>query len=264
VSLISAAFRPGRKALVGYLTAGFPSWAAFTKAFRDLESGGADVIEIGVPFSDPIADGPTIQAASQKALLNGVNLKSILTWVTKERRRSQIPVVLMSYLNPILRLGLDRFAAQAARAGVDGLIVPDTIPEETVALSAALAGRGIDLIHLAAPTTPPDRRQWVASKSRGFLYAVSVVGVTGARKDFPPEAAAFIRSLKKISPVPVAVGFGISTPDHARAAAALADGVIVGSALLNRVREGKPLLPFVQSIRAALDAKSPGGRHGRQ
>lgn len=241
-----------KKALIGYLTAGFPSWAGFSRAFDELEEGGADVIEIGVPFSDPIADGPTIQYSSQKALEGGVTLKGILSWTAERRKKSSTPIVLMSYLNPILRLGLARFAKEAALAGVDGLIVPDTIPEETDALRESLSSEGLDLIHLVAPTTPPARRKWVASRSRGFLYAVSVAGVTGARKDFAPEAKSFLRSLKG-SPVPVAVGFGISGPDQARAVAPFVDGVIVGSALITRLREKKPLLPFVRSLRRALD-----------
>jgi tryptophan synthase alpha chain len=243
----------GRKALIGYITAGFPSMAGFERAFKDLERGGADVIEIGVPFSDPIADGPTIQYSSQVALENGVTLKGILAWVAKARKSSQVPLVLMSYLNPILKMGPRRFAKEAARAGVDGLIVPDTIPEECEVLRDMLSAEGIDLIHLVAPTTPPARRKWVAAQSRGFLYAVSVTGVTGARKALPPEAMVFIKSLKKESPVPVAVGFGISGPDQAREMAAHTDGVIVGSVLINRLKDKTPLYPFVRSLRNALD-----------
>ena len=244
-----------KKALIGYLTAGFPSWAGFGRAFEDLEKGGADVIEIGVPFSDPIADGPTIQYSSLMALKGGVTLKGILAWTAERRKKSATPIVLMSYLNPILRLGLGRFAKEASRAGVDGLIVPDTIPEETGALRESMTLTGLDLIHLVAPTTPPDRRKWVASRSRGFLYAVSVAGVTGARKSLPPEATSFLRTLKG-SPVSVAVGFGISGPDAVRAVAPFCDGVIVGSALIARLRDRKPLLPFVRSLRRALDSAS--------
>jgi tryptophan synthase alpha chain len=238
------------------LTAGFPTWAGFERAFADLERGGADLIEIGVPFSDPIADGPAIQFASQKALENGVTLKKILARVARLRRRSETPVVLMSYMNPILALGLKRFAEEAARSGVDGLIVPDLIPEEAGPLRSALDAEGLDLIHLAAPTTPPERRRMIARLSKGFLYAVSLTGVTGARRALPPETAGFLRSLKKVSPVPVAVGFGISGPDAVRAVAPFCDGVIVGSALITRLRDKKPLLPFVRSLRRALDSAS--------
>jgi tryptophan synthase alpha chain len=244
-----------RKALIAYMTAGFPTAAKADAAFRDLERGGADVIEIGVPFSDPIADGPTIQFASQKALETGLSLRDILAWVSRLRRRSQTPVVLMSYMNPILRLGFGPFAKAAAKAGVDGLIVPDSIPEETDGLRRALETEGLDLIHLVAPTTPPARRRMVASRSRGFLYAVSLTGVTGARKSVPAGALRFLDAARKDSPVPVAVGFGISGPDQVRALRKHADGVIVGSAIINHLKEGRPLLPFVKSLRAALDRK---------
>jgi tryptophan synthase alpha chain len=243
----------GRKALIAYMTAGFPDAAKADAAFRDLEKGGADVIEIGVPFSDPIADGPTIQYSSQKALEKGVSLKGVLAWVAKLRKTSSTPIVLMGYLNPILRMGLAAFARAAAQAGVDGLIVPDTIPEETTALRAALAQKGIDLIHLVAPTTPPARLKKVAGLSKGFLYAVSLTGVTGARKDVPAGALAFVKAARRVSPVPVAVGFGISGPAQVKALKRHADGVIVGSAIINHLKERRPLTPFIKSLRAELD-----------
>lgn len=245
----------GRKALIGYITAGFPSASAFEKAFRDLEAGGADVIEIGVPFSDPIADGPTIQHSSQMALESGVTLTGILATVAKLRKKSRVPIVLMTYLNPILRMGPVTFARRAAAAGADGIIIPDTIPEEAHSLRAILASEGLDLIHLIAPTTPPARRKKVAALSLGFLYAVSLTGVTGVRTGVPAGAVAFLKALKKDSPVPVAVGFGISGPEQVRALKAHVDGVIVGSALINLLKNKKPLTPFVKSLRAALDTK---------
>jgi tryptophan synthase alpha chain len=225
----------------------------FEKAFRDLEAGGADVIEIGVPFSDPIADGPTIQYSSQKALENGVTLSGVLAAAARLRKTSRVPIVFMTYLNPVLRMGAAAFARRARDAGVDGVIVPDTIPEETESLRETFAAQGLDLIHLIAPTTPPARRKRVAALSRGFLYAVSLTGVTGARKGVPEGAVAFLKALRKDSPVPVAVGFGISGPDQVRALKAHADGVIVGSALVNLLKQNKPLTPFVKSLRAALD-----------
>jgi tryptophan synthase alpha chain len=245
--------RERRKALIAYMTAGYPSMKGADRAFRDLARGGADVIEIGVPFSDPIADGPTIQASSFRALQGGVNLKKILAWVARLRKSFDLPIVLMGYMNPIHRMGYAAFARAARAAGVDGVIVPDLIPEEGKTFEAVLAAQGVHVVYLVAPTTPRSRWKMLASRSRGFLYAVSVLGVTGVRKGFPPGALSFVRDLRRQSPLPVAVGFGISGPDQARAAAKVADGVIVGSAFVARLRDKKPLLPFVKQLRAALD-----------
>jgi tryptophan synthase alpha chain len=242
------------------MTAGFPTRLKATNVFHDLERGGADIIEIGVPFSDPIADGPTIQYSSHRALEQGVSLREILIWVAHLRKKSSTPIVLMSYTNPLLRMGFGRFAEAAFRAGVDGLIVPDMIPEEAAPLRGVLAKKGIDLIFLVAPTTHPKRRRWVASQSKGFLYGVSLTGVTGARSDLSPGVVDFLKALQGESPIPVAVGFGVSTPSQVRALAPHVDGVIVGSAFIQRLREGKPLAPFVQSLRLALDK---GGFHAR-
>ena len=242
-----------RKALIAYVTAGYSSLTATGQTARVLEEEGVDVIELGVPFSDPVADGPTIQYASQKALEKGISLSDILKWTKNFRKSSQIPLVLMSYMNPVHRMGYERFARAAADAGVDGLIVPDLIPEESAALGEAMASRGLCLIFLVAPTTPPERRKWVARKSRGFLYAVSVAGVTGARKLLPGDVVRFLKDLRKSSPVPVALGFGISSPAHIRAFGPYADGVIFGSALIDKLRKREPVRPFVKSLRTALD-----------
>ncbi len=246
--------RENRKALIAYVTAGFPSLKETDRSVRDLERAGADVIEIGVPFSDPIADGPTIQYSSQKALEKGITLSRILAWIKTVRERSQVPLVLMSYLNPIHHMAYGKFARAAAAAGVDGLIVPDLIPEEAGEIRKVLKAHGLDMIFLVAPTTPRERRKWVARQSAGFLYAVSVTGVTGARKRFPPGTFEFIKTLRRDSPVPVALGFGISGPDQVRSFAPHVDGVIVASALIQRLRDRKPLFPFMKSLRAALDS----------
>jgi tryptophan synthase alpha chain len=211
-------------------------------------------VEIGVPFSDPIADGPTIQFSSQKALEKGITLEAILRWVARVRKTSETPIVLMSYLNPIHHQGYAKFAKAASTAGVDGLIVPDLIPEESVELRKILRSQGIDLIHLVAPTTPPARQKWIAGKTRGFLYAVSVTGVTGARKSLPSDTIAFLKGLRRAAKVPVALGFGISGPEQAREYGRHADGVIFGSALIQRLRDRKPVYPFVKSMRQALDS----------
>jgi tryptophan synthase alpha chain len=259
--------RENRRALIAYVTGGYPSLKALNGIARDLERAGVDVLEVGVPFSDPIADGPTIQFSSQKALEAGATLSAILRWAAAFRRSSEMPLVLMSYLNPVHRMGYDEFSRRAAASGVDGLIVPDLVPEEAGTLRGILARRGLDLIHLVAPTTPPERRARVARLSRGFLYAVSVTGVTGARNSLPAEVFRFLKGLRRVSPVPVALGFGISGPEQARKCAPHADGVIVGSAFIERLRGGRPLFPFAKSLRAALDSipragvkKRPGGR----
>ncbi len=246
--------REGRKAFIAYLTAGYPSLEKTLLCARELERAGADALELGVPFSDPVADGPTIQFSSQKALEKGATLEKILRLVERLRRTSRMPVVLMSYLNPIHRRGYRTFARDARRAGVDGLIVPDLIPEEAGALRRALEAEGLALIFLAAPTTPPRRRRMIAGRTRGFLYAVSLTGVTGARRAMPQDTVRFLRELRNVSKSPVAVGFGISRPEQARRFGALADGVIVGSAFIEKLRRGRSLTPLARSLRRALDA----------
>jgi tryptophan synthase alpha chain len=243
----------GRKALIAYVTGGFPTLAAMDKAVKELVGAGVDLIEIGIPFSDPIADGPTIQFSSQKALEGGITPARVLDWVKTFRQTSQTPIVLMTYLNPIERMGLNVFARRARTAGVDGVIVPDLIVEEGRPLENALGAKGIHLVYLVAPTTPPHRRSDIARRSRGFLYAVSLTGVTGVRRSLPKELGAFLRDVRRRSPVPVAVGFGISDAAQARQVAAQADGVIVGSAFISRMKNREPLAPFARSLRRALD-----------
>jgi tryptophan synthase alpha chain len=223
------------------------------QAAREMVKAGVDLVEVGVPFSDPIADGATIQASSHHALQRGVTPGALFDWVKRFRRLSQTPVVFMTYMNPVHRMGLDAFARKARAAGVDGVIVPDLIIEEGAPLETALAREGVHLIYLAAPTTPPARRTQIARRSRGFLYAVSLAGVTGARRDLPKDLGDFLSDLRRRSPVPVAVGFGISDAAQARRAAAQADGVIVGSAIVQRMGGRTPLGAFLRSLRRALD-----------
>ncbi len=244
----------GRKALVAYVTGGYPSLPAMDRAVRDLVKAGVDLVEIGVPFSDPIADGPTIQLSSQKALEGGITPARLLDWVKSFRKKHETPMVLMTYMNPIQGMGLNSFARRARAAGVDGVIVPDLIIEEGRPLEKALGSAGIHLIYLVAPTTPPPRRTEIARRSRGFLYAVSLTGVTGARRALPRDLGSFLADVRRRSPVPVAVGFGISDGEQARHAAAHADGVIVGSAFITRLKNREPLAPFARSLRRALDA----------
>lgn len=243
----------GRKALIAYVTGGYPTLSAMDRAVKELVGAGVDLVEIGIPFSDPIADGPTIQFSSQKALEGGITPDRLLDWVKKFRTTNETPVVLMTYMNPVKRMGLNSFARRARKAGVDGVIIPDLIIEEGGPLEKAFGLMGIHLIYLVAPTTPPPRRTEIARRSRGFLYAVSLTGVTGIRRSLPKDLGSFLADVRRRSPVPVAVGFGISDAAQAREVAAQADGVIVGSAFVSRMKNREPLGPFTRSLRTALD-----------
>jgi tryptophan synthase alpha chain len=242
-----------RKALILYLTVGFPRYDSALELVPQLVAAGADMIELGVPFSDPLAEGPTIQRATQRALQNGVTTRSCLETVRQLREQGvTVPLLLMGYLNPLLRYGVDRFAADAATAGVDGIILPDLPPEESHAIDAACRANTMDLIMFVAPTSTPARIAHVAAHATGFIYCVSVTGVTGARAALPPELPQFLGRIRDRTTTPLAVGFGISTPDHARQVAAIADGVVVGSALLNTIERGDDMIAFVRSLRHAI------------
>jgi len=225
------------KALIGYLTAGYPTAQTFEKLVPELVLAGLDILEIGIPFSDPIADGPVIQQASQKALDQGVTLNWIFETTRRLREKVSIPFIYMSYCNPIYAMGIDQFFARAQECGADGIIIPDLIPEVGEPYETAAAKHGIHLIYLAAPTTPTHRLSLIAKKTRGFLYVVSLTGVTGTRTELPKDLGPFISKVRRASRTPVAVGFGVSTPEHARTLAPLADGVIVGSALIKAVSD---------------------------
>ena len=249
----------GRCGLIPFLAAGDPSLDVTEGLVREFEARGADIVELGVPFSDPLADGVVNQRAYQRALGSGVTLPRILESVARIRRRSKIPIVLMSYVNPIHRFGLQRFPSAARDAGVDGLIVSDCPPEEMGELHVALEGAGVYPILLIAPTSPARRISLIAAKSRGYIYYVSLRGVTGARAELPDDLAAGIRRVRVLTDTPLAVGFGISTPAQARAVSELADAVIVGSAVVATVERslGTPHLAarvgeFVGGLRAAL------------
>jgi tryptophan synthase alpha chain len=244
----------GQKALIAYVTGGYPTISVMDHAVRELVRAGVDLVEVGVPFSDPIADGPTIQFASQKALEAGVTPAAILEWAETFRKTHQTPLVLMTYMNPIQRMGIKTFARRARTAGVDGVIVPDLIIEEGGRLEKDLEREGVHLIYLVAPTTPPKRRTIIARRSRGFLYAVSLTGVTGAQRSLPKDLGNFLSDIRRRSPVPVAVGFGISDAAQARQVAVFSDGVIVGSAIVSRMKNREPLVPFARSLRRALDS----------
>ncbi|MGH9804108.1 MAG: tryptophan synthase subunit alpha [Candidatus Acidiferrales bacterium] len=227
-----AARRNGRPALVAYVTAGDPN-LKFTEALvLALAEAGADIIELGVPFSDPIADGPVIQRASERALKHGTTLRAVLKLAQRLRRKSAVPLVLFSYYNPVLQFGVERFAAAAAEAGVDGALITDLTPEEAGGYVKTMRLAGLDTVFLAAPTSTPARLRAIARLSRGFLYVISRRGTTGARQDVPAEVKALVRRVRRATRLPVAVGFGISRREHVEALRGVADGVVVGSALV--------------------------------
>ncbi|MCY4129085.1 MAG: tryptophan synthase subunit alpha [Gammaproteobacteria bacterium] len=226
--------RLDEKGLITFITAGDPNLSATVPALKKLADAGADVLELGVPFTDPEADGPAIQRSSERALLNRVTLRKTCEQVALFRQHDEVtPVVLMGYMNPILALGIDPFAQLAADSGVDGLIVVNLPPEEAAELNAALSPRGIDLILLVAPTTPIERIEALASSGSGFLYYVSIKGITGADHLDVTDVAQRVASIKKTTDLPVSVGFGIKTPEAAAAVAKVADAVVVGSALVD-------------------------------
>ena len=233
-----AARGQGRAALVAYLMAGDPDLPASESLALACIRGGADVLELGLPFSDPIADGPEIQRAGQRALRGGTRPRDVLELVGRLRGRTDAPLVVMSYVNPILAMGLEDFARSARDAGVDGLIVPDLSMEESAEVRSSLDACGIDHIQLVAPSTSPDRARAVAAASRGFLYVVARYGTTGTRENLPPELPSRLQVLRSVTDLPLAVGFGVTTPDHVRALRrAGADGIVVGSAIVRRIGE---------------------------
>jgi tryptophan synthase alpha chain len=229
-----AALRTARKpGLVTYVTAGDPDLPRTADILRSLDRAGADVLEVGVPFSDPLADGPVIQRATERALASGTTLAGVLDLVGGLRAEIRAPIVLFSYANPILRLGAERFADRARDAGVDGVLVLDLPIEEADEFRAMLAERGIDTILLLSPTTSDQRLRKAAALGSGFLYAISRLGVTGARDAIAAGAEDMVRRIRAVSPLPVALGFGISKPEHVREVGRWADAAVVGSALVD-------------------------------
>jgi tryptophan synthase alpha chain len=223
----------GRSAFMPYVCAGDPTQEISQKLFLTLEAAGADIIELGVPFSDPIADGPTIQKASERALTNKISLRGVLDMVKTLRQETQIPIALMTYYNLIFRMGEANFCAAARKVGADGVIIPDLPPEEASTLLEVAPAHDLATIFLTAPTSSPERMRFIASVSTGFIYCVSVTGVTGARAALSDEMQPMVTELKKQTQKPVCVGFGVSTSEQANTVARLADGVIVGSAIIN-------------------------------
>jgi tryptophan synthase alpha chain len=263
VSRFAATFKRlrarGERALVAYIMAGDPSLEETRRLVVEAEKRGADAIELGVPFSDPLADGPVVQRAGLRALASGTTLPRVLETVATLRTQVGLPIALMTYYNPVFVFGLKGFARTAVDAGVDGLIVPDLPYEESGPLRAEAEPAGLDLVQFVAPTSTPSRVKAIARLSRGFIYLVSLTGITGERRELPRDLDAQIRTLRLVTTKPVCVGFGVSTPEQAAAVGKLADGVIVGSALVRLIERhaGTPELidqfgTVIESLKAPL------------
>ncbi len=257
----------GGGALVPYFTAGDPSLEVTRALVEEAAARGADLIELGLPFSDPLADGPTIQRAGARALAAGVSLAKLLPVVADLRGQVAAPLVLMTYLNPLHRYGLEAAARDLAQAGFAGLIVPDLPLEESGALQRTARAAGLDLVQLAAPTSGPERLRRIARASRGFVYLVALTGITGERAALPPDLVALIRDLRAVTTKPICVGFGISTPAHVAEVVRYADGAIVGSAVVRQIEtlQGDPALvrkvgDFVAALKAATREAAPPAR----
>lgn len=245
----------GQAALVPYVTAGHPRGDATAEVLRAVADAGGDVLELGIPFSDPLADGPTIQRSSFHSLSQGTTVARVLEALSDFRRSHATPVVLFTYLNPVMRYGVEAFLADATGAGAQGLLVTDLPAGADPELEERITGSGLDLIRLLAPTTPPERIPAVARGGAGFLYYISRTGVTGARTELRQALAEEVGRVRRAVPLPVAVGFGIGTPEQAAAVAAVADGVVVGSALVEALESGgvEAGAAFVASLRQGMD-----------
>ncbi|MGA2810040.1 MAG: tryptophan synthase subunit alpha [Candidatus Acidiferrum sp.] len=252
----------GELGIVAYITAGDPSLDATLQHVLALGEAGADVIELGVPFSDPVADGPTIQRASERALKAGASLAGVLDLVRRIRQRSQVPLVLFSYYNPILQMGLEKFAAAASAADADGVLVTDLTPEESVAYREILARHKLDTVFLAAPTSDAERLAKIAAVSSGFLYIISRTGVTGAQDALPEDLPALLRRARSATTLPLAVGFGISLPGHVSMLGGLADAAVIGSALVAEIETAKSTLAAAAALGARIRALKEAARHG--
>jgi tryptophan synthase alpha chain len=238
----------GELGLVAYITAGDPSLHATEPIVLALAEAGADVIELGVPFSDPIADGPTIQRASERALRAGTTLEKVVQLVSRVRARVEIPLVLFSYFNPVLQMGLEKFAAAASAAGADGALITDLTPEEAGEYRRAVRARGLDTIFLAAPTSTDARLKLLAESTSGFLYLISRTGVTGEKDMLPEDLPALVRRARATTALPIAVGFGISLPEHVSLLGRLADAAVVGSALVAEIERAPSADAAAQAV----------------
>jgi tryptophan synthase alpha chain len=252
----------GELGLIAYITAGDPSLEASAKIVLAAAEAGADIIELGVPFSDPVADGPVIQRASERALRNGTTLAGVLELVRQLRTRTDVPLVLFSYFNPLLQMDLEKFAEAAASAGADGVLATDLTPEEAGEYRAALGSRGLDTVFLAAPTSTDERLARIAEASSGFLYLVSRTGVTGTREVLPEGLPALARRVRQFTSLPIAVGFGISAPAHVSVLGGIADAAVVGSALMAEVERSASADAAAASVAALVRALKSAARSG--
>src|SRR6202521_427661 len=256
----------GELGIVAYITAGDPSLDASLKFVVALAEAGADVIELGVPFSDPLADGPTIQRASERALKAGTTLAGVLDLARRIRRLSppsnDVPLVLFSYYNPILQMGLEKFASAAASAGADGVLATDLTPEESEDYRRILAAHHLDTIFLGAPTSTDERLAKIAACSSGFLYLISRTGVTGAKDALPDDLPALIRRTRSVTQLPIAVGFGISLPGHVSVLGGLADAAVVGSVLVSEIEKAKSVEAASAALAANVHSLKQAATHG--
>ncbi|MBI3662202.1 MAG: tryptophan synthase subunit alpha [Acidobacteria bacterium] len=254
--------RAGELGLVAYITAGDPTLEASERIVLALAEAGADVIELGVPFSDPLADGPVIQRASERALHSGTTLRGVLDLVGRLRTKTEVPFVLFSYYNPVLQMGLEKFAAAAAEVGADGALITDITPEEAGDYRAAMHARELDTVFLAAPTSTEARLKLIAEASTGFLYVISRTGVTGAQNALAEELPALVRRVRGATSLPIAVGFGISHPGHVSLLGGLADAAVVGSALVAEIEKAQSAEAAATAIAAKARMLKEAARRG--
>jgi tryptophan synthase alpha chain len=252
----------GEIGIIPYITAGDPDLDATLKFVLALADAGADVIELGVPFSDPLADGPTIQRASERALKSGTTLSGVLDLVRRIRQKIQVPLVLFSYYNPILQMGLEKFAKAAAEAGADGVLATDLTPEESADYYRLLHEQNLDTIFLAAPTSNEERLKKIAAATSGFLYVISRTGVTGAKDSLSDELPALLRRARQFTDLPIAVGFGISLPSHVSVLGGLADAAVVGSALVSEIENASSTEAAAAALRDRVLRLKEAARHG--
>jgi tryptophan synthase alpha chain len=252
----------GELGIVAYITAGDPSLDATLKFVLALDESGADVIELGIPFSDPLADGPTIQRASERALKAGTTLARVLDLIPRIRESSEVPLLLFGYYNPILQMGLEKFAAVASSAGADGVLVTDLTPEESDDYRRVLAAQHLDTVFLGAPTSTDDRLEKIAACSSGFLYLISRTGVTGEKDALPDDLPALLRRARKVTQLPIAVGFGISQPGHVSVLGGLADAAVVGSALVSEIEKSRSVDAAAAALAERVHALKAAAQHG--
>jgi len=251
---IPSVFENGHKALIAYVTAGDPTPEKTPELVFALERGGVDLVELGVPFSDPIADGPVIQRGAERALKAGTSVRKVLEIARRVREKSRIPLVLFTYLNPVLRYGLEALARDAKEAGIDGCLLTDLSVEEALRYTGTMKSVGLDTVFLAAPTSTPERLKLVSEYSSGFVYLVSRTGVTGERSSISDSLAPLVKAMRAITKLPLAVGFGIATPEQAREVSKMADGVVVGSAFVRLIEQNGDIEAFARSLRSGMDS----------